>query len=143
MATPFLTSSDETALMAAIRRAESRTSVEIRIMVSSHKARDPKAAAAHQFTRLKMNRTEHANAVLVFLAPRSKTFAFYAGAAVYALLGQAALDDVAAKLSAGLKSSPPVTAITDAIHEIADKLAPHFPPTADNPNELPDNIARD
>ena len=47
-----------------------------------------------------------------------------------------ALDAATAALTAGIAQGRQAAALADCIDALADRLAPHFPPTADNPDEI-------
>ena len=74
----FLNAVDDARIAAAIQSAESRSSCEFRVVVSRRRAPDPVAAATEKFVDLGMHATKLRNAVLIYVAPSSRTFALYA-----------------------------------------------------------------
>src|SRR5689334_6105401 len=71
----FVMHLDDDRIVQAIREAELRTSGEVRVYVSKEKAPDPLDSAIGQFHRMGMRQTRERNGVLVFVAPKSQTFA--------------------------------------------------------------------
>ena len=80
---------DHAQVTAAIAAAEQLTSGEIRVFISHRKAPDALHAAQHQFEKLGMTATPHRNGVLIFLAPRSRTYAVIGDTAVHEKCGDA------------------------------------------------------
>lgn len=136
----FLNALDEARILAAIREAESRTSGEIRLAISPRAASDPVAAAQKQFDRFGMANTRERNAVLLFVAPTSRTFAIIGDRAVHEKCGQAFWDQLAATMSDHFKSGCFTEGLLAAITEAGQLLAAHFPSRPDDRNELSDGI---
>ncbi len=141
----FLAAIEHPKVVAAIVEAEARSSGEIRVWVSETVRLDPLPAARARFEQLGMTRTQHRNAVLIFLAPRSRTFAVVGDTGIHAKSG----DDLWAKvrdvMTRRLGEERPTEALIDAIAAVGASLAAHFPlDPADPPkNELPDDIVTD
>lgn len=128
---------------AAIRDAELKTSGEIRVMVSHLPAPDPVAAAQQAFLRLGMHQTQHRNAVLFFVAPRSHTFAVIGDEAVHAKCGDNFWRELAGAMAACFKRGEFTEGLLHGIDRAADLLAAHFPRQADDRNELLDDVVED
>src|SRR5262249_41205847 len=72
----FLSKLEHDRIVQAIRKAESKTSGEIRVLIQRGKLNsDPFVAAQKKFHRLGMHRTRERNAILIFVAPRVHKFA--------------------------------------------------------------------
>ena len=127
----------------AIVLAESRTSGEIRVFVTHQKCADALSAARVQFDKLGMAKTKHRNAVLIFIAPRTRKFAVVGDQAVHKKCGDAFWRDVADTMSAEMLAGGFTDAIVHAVEKTGALLAEHFPPDAEKLNELPDEIATD
>lgn len=139
---PFLVQLDEDRIVAAIRAAEQITSGEIRIFIANHKAPDPIAAATEQFHRMDMTATRQRNGVLLFIAPRSQTFAIVADDAAHQNCnGEVLWPRIVQEMQSRFADSP-TAAIVHCIARIAQALREHFPREADDVNELPDAIER-
>ena len=87
---------DRARVVAAIRAAEASTSGEIRVLLARHRAENPVAAAQKHFQRLGMDRSPLRNAVLIFLAPRSRTFAVIGDQGVHEKCGDRFWSELAA-----------------------------------------------
>jgi uncharacterized membrane protein len=131
-------------IVKAIQAAERRTSGEIRVFISRHVVKDPVAAAAQHFCKLGMEKTRLRNGVMIFVAPKSHTFAVIGDAGIHERCGQAfwqgLVQDVG-NFFGRLEFGP---GLIHAIDRVGELLAQHFPATrGDNPNELPDDVAHD
>ena len=136
----FLSKLEHESIVQAIRDAEARTSGQIRVFVSHKAAPEALPAAQKQFDRLRMYKTKQRNAVLIFVAPVSQTFAIVGDAGVHAKCGEARWQAIASEMSTHLKAGAFTTAIVHAIRRAGDLLAEHFPPNKDDRNELPDGV---
>ncbi len=134
---------DDDRVLAAIREAEAGTSGEIRVFVSRNPAPDALAVARAQFARLGMERTPMRNAVLLFLAPKSRTCAILGDEAIHLRAGQRFWDATEEALEQQLRSGDVTPAITGAVARIGAELARHFPKNDGDRNDLPDQVLRD
>jgi uncharacterized membrane protein len=128
---------------AAIQAAEQKTSGEIRVLISHRPAADPVAAAQAAFLRLGMQQTKHRNAVLLFVAPRSRTFAVVGDEAVHAKCGDAFWRELAAAMTGYFKRGEYTEGLVHGISRAGELLAAHFPRQRDDRNELPDEVIED
>jgi len=131
---------DHARVVAAIAAAERRTSGEIRVLLARKKAPDPVATAQRHFERLGMTRTQARNGVLIFLAPRSRTFAVIGDTAVHEKCGNAFWRLLAAAMELHFKRGEFTEGLVHGIERAGALLAEHFPRGADDRNELPDEI---
>ena len=127
----------------AIAEAEARTSGEIRVFVTHLKCPDPMCTAREHFEKLGMHQTKYRNGVLIFLAPRTRNFAVIGDEGVHAKCGEDFWLDVAAHMSAELRTGKYTEALVHAVEKTGELLAQHFPPDTDNRNELPDHVVTD
>lgn len=97
-------------------------------------------AAIAQFQALNLNRTSGRTAVLLFAALAERRAEVIADEGIYAKAPNQAWDDVIALLVNGMKRNEPGEAFAAAVTRIGDILAAHLPATADNPNEIPDEL---
>jgi uncharacterized membrane protein len=128
---------------AAIHEAEQKTSGEIRVMISHQRAPDPVAAAQQAFRRLGMEQTKHRNAVLIFVAPRSRTFAVTGDEAVHARCGDEFWRELADAMTDYFKRGEYTDGILHGISRAGELLAAHFPRAPDDQNELSDDVVED
>lgn len=139
----FLSLIDDGKVVRAIKEAEKGSSGEIRVWVSHRKISDAVGAAQRRFHKLGMHRTAERNAVLVYIAPRSRVFAVIGDKAVHEKCGDAFWTEVTAQLSADLKKEPVTEALLNAIRRIGGLLAAHFPRKPGDKNQFPDEILGD
>jgi uncharacterized membrane protein len=125
----FIGQLDDATILAAIARAEAATSGEIRVCVSHKHRADALAAAQKRFLKLGMNRTPERNAVLIYFAPLARTFAIWQG--------------IAAKITPALKAGQFTEAIAEAVREIGEILAQHFPRSPGGAGNSPGGLDRE
>lgn len=131
---------DHARIVAAIGEAEGRTSGEIRVVVSRRPAADAVAAAKIQFERLGMTRTAARNGVLIFLAPRSRTFAVIGDTGVHEKCGDAFWTELAAAMTEHFKRGDFTAGLVLGIERAGALLAENFPRQTDDRNELPNSV---
>jgi len=130
-------------LVAAIQRAEKKTSGEIRVFVSRHEPADAIAAAQAEFAHLGMHQTAERNGVLIYVAPVARKFAIIGDAGVHQHCGEEFWRSVAAEMTGHFKRSEFTEGIIHGIHKAGELLAQHFPAKPDQPNQLSDDVAHD
>jgi uncharacterized membrane protein len=141
--TDFLKQLDDEKIVAAIAEAERGTSGEIRVFIS-HRARpDALAAARIRFRKLGMHRTRHRNAVLLYLSPRTRSFAIFGDTGVHEKCGDDFWKKTAAQFSGDIGSLPMNEAVIRAVRTLGGVLAEHFPAQQGDPDELPNRIERE
>ncbi|HYE32285.1 MAG TPA: TPM domain-containing protein [Methylomirabilota bacterium] len=138
----FIARIDDNQVSAAIAAAERTTSGEIRVFVSENAAPDPVAEAKTQFMKLGMEKTSQRNAVLLFFAPQSQTYAIVGDAGVDHLCGQEFWLEVTSQMRPLLHAGNYTEAIVHAVRMVGETLARNFPRRPDDQNELPDDVAR-
>ena len=137
----FIARLDRQLIETAIHQAERQTSGEIRVVIHRKPVADADAAARHEFVRLGMQKTRHRNAVLLFVAPASQTFAIIGDEGVHAKCGDPFWAEVAGAMQKNFRDGHPTAAIVDGIERAGASLAAHFPPEpGHNANELPDKV---
>jgi len=132
---------DEAQIVAAIAKAERKSSGEIRVYVSHRKRENVLAAAQRRFRKLGMTKTRQRNAVLIYFAPLTRQFAIWGDIGVHEKCGQNFWNDIAAEMSRLLKQGQFTEAVVAAVKRVGDTLSKHFPPAADDRNELSNEIA--
>jgi uncharacterized membrane protein len=139
----FLNALDDAAVVKAIAHAEKRTSGEIRVFVTHKPVEDAVVAARRHFVELGMTKTEARNGVLIFFAPKSRSFAVIGDQGVHEKCGQHFWEHITAKMTPLLKEGKFTDAVVFAVKEIGEVLAKEFPWKAGDRNELPNQVARD
>jgi uncharacterized membrane protein len=138
----FFTAKEQQQIIAAIQQAEKKTSGEIRIYVES---RNPLVSSLERaqeiFFKLKMDKTQNRNAVLIYLAMKDHELVLFADEGIYIIAGAGYWDAAVQEMITAFKQDEIVTAIENCIHKVGITLQNAFPylPNTDK-NELPDEI---
>jgi len=136
----FLGKLEHDRIVNAIRDAESKTSGEIRVFVQRGKLTvDPLAAAQKRFHRLGLHKLPERNAVLIFVAPRAHKFAIVGDRAIHEKCGEELWQRLVERMREHFRGEKFSHALVEAIHEIGDALAAHFPKGSTS-SRLPDEI---
>ena len=137
----FLSKVEHDRIVHAIRRAEGRTSGEIRVFIQRWKLNaDPLIAAQKKFHQLRMHKTRERNAVLIFVVPRAHKFAVVGDKAIHEKCGDEFWQRIVDGMRAHFQNEKFSHALIEAINEVGNLLAVHFPKTPGNVNELPDDV---
>lgn len=138
----YFTQAEKNAIVAAIQKAEQRTSGEIRIYVESNcELVNPVHRAKEIFYQLQMDQTASRNGVLLYLAMEDHQLAVFGDEGIHQKVGHAFwLKEVEMMLSE-FKQKHFIEGICHIIEDIGEALVTHFPfdGTTDK-NELPDEI---
>jgi uncharacterized membrane protein len=139
----FLQRLDHQRITQAIKKAEGRTSGQIRVFVQRGDfEEDALPRAERRFVQLGMHKTRDRNAVLIFVAPRARKYAVVGDVGVHEKCGREFWQQLVAAMRGHFQKEEYGRAITHAINEVGKVLAAHFPRTADTINELPDEVAQ-
>jgi uncharacterized membrane protein len=139
----FLRRLDHNRVTQAIKKAEGRTSGQIRVFIQRGKFEDDALLRAERrFLQLGMQKTRDRNAVLIFVAPRAHKYAVVGDVGVHEKCGKEFWTKLVGDMQAHFKNEDFNRAITLAINEVGKLLAAHFPRTGDTINELPDEIVQ-
>lgn len=138
----FFSAEDNSQIVDAIRLAEKETSGEIRIFVESKNSFvDPIDRAKEVFFQLKMQHTEHRNAVLLYIAMDHKELALFADEGIYQKTGEAYWNDAVKNMLANFTQHNISNGIEQCVLQIGQTLKEKFPyETSTDKNELPDDI---
>ena len=142
---PFAKLLDNDRIADAIRRAEEHTTGEIRVHISPSRAVHVQREAEATFERLGMTATEQRNAVLLYIAPRSRQFAVVGDVGINERCGDRLWGPVVAAAEWEFRSGLFTEGIVEAVRRVGAALAEHFPTEqrVANPNELPDTVSDD
>ena len=133
---------DQAGIVAAIQSSEKRTSGEIRVYVESKNPfMDPIDRASEVFFNLKMEETQHRNAVLLYIAMKDKELALFADEGIYQAGGAEFWNAAVKKMLSQFTKENISKGIEQCIRQVGDVLTEKFPyqPNEDK-NELPDEI---
>jgi len=138
----FLRPAEEQRLLAAIAEFEARTSGEIRVHLCADVKGDLLLEARRAFEQLGMTATRERNAVLFFVAVKSRRFA---------VLGDEGLDQrtpgdfwtgIVAEVEEFFRRERFADGLVAGVTRAGAALAEFFPPRPDDVNEMPDEISR-
>jgi uncharacterized membrane protein len=138
----FFSDADKAQIVEAIRIAEKETSGEIRIYVESKNPFvDAIDRAAEIFFKLKMENTDHRNAVLLYIAMDHHELALFADEGIYQKAGAQYWDNAVKNMISQFTKHNISNGIEQCVLQIGATLKEKFPyiPTEDK-NELPDEI---
>ena len=137
----FLSKLEHDRIVEAIREEESRTSGEIRVLIQRGKLKsDPLVAAQKKFRQLAMHKTRERNAVLIFVAPRMHKFAVAGDRAIHEMCGAELWQRIVERMRTRFLNQKFSEALVEAVHDVGNALATHFPKRSRDENELPDEI---
>ncbi|MBL0072880.1 MAG: TPM domain-containing protein [Bacteroidetes bacterium] len=135
-----ITDDQRIAIKEAIRKAELRTSGEIRVFFEDHSEDGPLNRAAFIFDELGMNKTALRNGVLIYIAFVDRKFAIIGDAGINERVGAAFWDDIKSKMLQNFSSGKMADGIIDAIGASGEALARYFPFERNDSNELSDDV---
>ena len=138
----FFSAEDKAQIVEAIRMAEKETSGEIRVYVESKNSYvDAIDRAAEIFFKLKMQNTDHRNAVLLYIAMDHQELALFADEGIYQKAGAEYWNEAVKNMIGQFTKDNISNGIEQCIGQIGQTLKEKFPyiPTEDK-NELPDEI---
>ena len=127
----FLNAVDRDKILSAIATAEKRTTGEIFVFVSHKNVADALAEATRCFKKFKMDRTALRNDVLIFVAPRSHSFAVVGDIGVHAKCGEGFWNEVVEAMRPRLQHGDFTDALVHGIERVGTLLADHFPVAGD------------
>lgn len=127
--------------MEEIRKAEDRTSGEIRVHLDCHSREIPLEKAKRVFYQLGMTRTKARNGVLIYLAAEDRKFAILGDEGIHRVVPENYWEDVKEKMQKPIRDGRICEGICLGIREIGEKLKAYFPVEKDDRNELPDHIS--
>ncbi len=122
---------DHARVTAAIVAAEAQTSGRVRVLVARHRAPRPIAAAQAHFPKLSIATLPQRNGVLIFVSPRSRTFAIIGDRGVHEQCGEAFWTELAAAMTGYFKQGRFTDGLVHGIERAGALLAAHFPPGSD------------
>lgn len=124
----------------AIRDAERKTSGEIVVIIHHKPVEDAVAFARNEFLRRGLQQTKERNAVLIFIAPESQSFALIGDQGVHEKCGDSFWSELASAMQEELRAGNYTAALLEGIERAGTLLAAHFPSHPDDKNELPNRV---
>ena len=139
----FFSKLDSNRIVAAIAEAEKRTSGEIRVHVTRHKPEKLEERAKRRFELLGMTKTAHRNGVLIYIAPKLRRFQILGDTGIHEKCGDGFWKETAAEIESHFRKGEFTEGIVRGVAKVGDVLASHFPRSAGDVNELPDEVTED
>ncbi|MDB5205765.1 MAG: hypothetical protein JWR72_840 [Flavisolibacter sp.] len=138
----FFTAEETQQLVAAIQKAEQRTSGEVRLFIESKcRFMDAVDRAKEIFIQLSMDKTDLRNATLIYIAIDDKQAAVIGDEGIHQKVGQEYWKAEVSKMLQQFRAAKLVDGICVAITDLGEALQLHFPYNSDtDKNELPDEI---
>jgi uncharacterized membrane protein len=133
---------EEARIVGAIRAAERGTTGELRLFVEPVCMRDhPVERAAEVFHLFGMFNTKERNAILIYLADKSRHFAIWGDTGIHSRVGFQFWESEKKLLRAYLQKDEACMGLCAVVEQIGAQLKQYFPaePGAEE-NELPDEI---
>ena len=81
--------------------------------------------------------------MLLYFAPRSKKFAIVGDVGIHEKCGPTFWQEVSTEIRAHFRSEHFTEGVIHGVRKVGEVLARHFPPEADDRDELANEIARD
>lgn len=138
----YFTAEEKERIVEAIRRAEQRTSGEVRLFIESKcKYVNALDRAKELFVELKMDKTAERNGTLVYIAMDSRQAAVFGDEGIHQKVGQKYWEDEITKMLRLFREHHLTDGICQCISDIGEALYYYFPYNSEtDKNELPDDI---
>jgi uncharacterized membrane protein len=140
-ASTFFTPEQQKDILRAIKRAEKKSSGEIRVHIETSLEGDVMDRAAWVFKMIGMHRTELHNGVLLYLAVKDKKFAIIGDSGINAVVPEEFWTMIRDHLHQRFATGQFAEGVTEAVILTGEQLRKHFPRMEDDVNELPDDIS--
>ncbi len=138
----FLSKEEETAIVEAIKQAESNTSGEIRVHIESTTSLDHYDRALEVFEKLQMHKTQQKNGVLIYLAVQDKNFVILGDEGINSVVETGFWDKTKDVMVAHFKTGNFKQGLIDGVLSAGMELKKHFPWTQEDTNELSNEISK-
>jgi uncharacterized membrane protein len=139
----FFNPEEQERITGEIRKAEEKTSGEIRVHLDCCAREDALDKAKKIFERLGMTRTEQRNGVLIYLATENRKFSILGDEGIHRVVPENYWEDVKDKMQAEFQKGRFLEGICLGVREIGEKLKTHFPVEENDRNELPNTISEE
>jgi len=138
----FFSEEEKLQIVETVRKAERRTSGEVRVFVESRCSyMDAIDRAKEIFSELKMNETDDRNAVLLYVALKDKQLAVFGDEGIHGKLGNDYWNAEVKKMIDKFNKENYAEGIKEVVKDIGEALTQFFPYNNDtDKNELPDDI---
>ena len=138
----FLSTDEEVSLVAAIREQEARTSAEIRVCVTHKFIWRHERYAWRLFAKSGMRKTGRRNGALIVMMARMKKVVIIGDSGFDAMVPSNYWIEAVTAMVRQMHEGGPLDALREGLRRLGDTLSLHWPRTADDVNELPDEILK-
>jgi uncharacterized membrane protein len=136
----FLCKAETSAVNAAIKQAERRSSAEVKVVLARHCWGDIKAKAHRIFRDWGLDRTAQRNCVLLLFVVANREFLIYGDEGIHSQVGADFWNDVRDEMAEAFRRDECGAGIARGVQRIGEKLAQYFPWQRDDVDEIPDEI---
>lgn len=138
----FFSTEEKERIVTAIRSMEQQTSGEIRVYVEGKNPFvSPIDRAAEIFFKLKMEKTDHRNGVLLYVATVHKELALFGDEGIYKATGAEYWDNAVKEMISKFNGDDICEGMVQCIYQVGETLKEKFPYIrTEDKNELPDDI---
>ncbi len=138
----FFKKEEERQIVQAIKKAEKRTSGEIRVHLERElDGHDVLDVAAEVFYLLEMEKTDARNGVLFLIVPEEHKFAVIGDKGINEKVPANFWDDIKDRMVVHFKKADYAKGVIEGVDLVGEKLHEFFPYQSDDKNELPDEIS--
>ncbi|MCY2685896.1 TPM domain-containing protein [Salinimicrobium sp. TH3] len=137
----FLNEEQEAEVVAAIRKAESRTSGEIRVHIEKTSKGNIWDRAMEVFHLLKMDNTKEDNGVLIYVAIDDRQFVIYGDKGINKVVPKDFWETTKDAIASSFKKGDFKQGLIDGILMAGKELQEHFPWSEGDKNELSNKIS--
>ncbi|MCP9198622.1 TPM domain-containing protein [Gramella sp. GC03-9] len=139
----FLTKKEEEEIVEAIRKAERKTSGEIRVHIErSTGGQDIFERSMEVFHKLKMDNTKEDNGVLIYVAVEDHNFVIYGDKGINAVVPDDFWESTKDLIVSHFKNGDFKTGLVEGILKAGEQLEKHFPWDENDTNELSNQISK-
>lgn len=138
----FFSAAQKERIVSAIRLMEQQTSGEIRVYVERKNPMvDPVDRAAKIFFKLKMEKTDERNGVLLYIATKHRELALFGDEGIYKATGPQYWNNAVKNMIGKFKGEDICDGMIACIKQVGETLKEKFPYNkTEDRNELPDDI---
>jgi uncharacterized membrane protein len=137
----FFDPEEQRRIVEEIRKAEDRTSGEIRVHLDCCAKEDVLEKAKQVFVKLGMAKTQQRNGVLIYLATDHKKFAILGDEGIHRVVPENYWETVKDIMQEKFRQGEISEGVCLGVREIGEKLKAYFPFEKGDVNELPDQIS--
>jgi len=137
----FFSKEEEREIIDAIKKAEKRTSGEIRVHVENYSKDDVFERAIYWFKKLGMHKTEQRNGVLFYIAIDARKFAILGDVGINQKVPDGFWEEIKDVMAENFKKGEFKNGVVKGILMAGEQLKKYFPYQKNDKNELDDEIS--